>query len=312
VVAADPDFNLTGGLEALAPAGTGRRSRDLDGSHFHFPRLPATRVEGERVARLLGVSLLAGGDALECQLKALRSPRILHLATHGFFLPDQKFDSNRFGRNLVLPDPGTPPGGNRLVGPGMEDPMLRSGLALAGANTFLQGGCLPPEAEDGLLTAADVAGLDLLDTELVVLSACDTGLGEVHAGEGVFGLRRAFVAAGARTLVMSLWKVPDLATAFLMDRLYGNLLDRGLDRDLALREAQKATRDVTVGQLRAEWLSDAAIDRLAAGDAGARRALEELARQPDGHRPFEHPFYWGAFICQGDTAPLPGADPALR
>jgi CHAT domain-containing protein len=190
----------------------------------------------------------------------------------------------------------------------LENPMLRSGLALAGANIFLRGGSPPPPAEDGLLTAEEVAGLDLLGTELVVLSACDTGLGEVHVGEGVFGLRRAFVVAGARTLVMSLWKVPDLATAFLMDRLYDNLLTRGLDRDLALSDAQRATRDVTVGELRAEWLSGTTIERLAAGDAEARRVLEELARQPDGFRPFEHPFYWGAFICQGDTAPLPVMD----
>jgi CHAT domain-containing protein len=190
----------------------------------------------------------------------------------------------------------------------MEDPMLRSGLALAGANTFLKGGTLPEEAEDGLLTAEDVAGLDLLDTELVVLSACETGLGELHLGEGVFGLRRAFVVAGARTLVMSLWKVPDLATVYLMDRLYDNLLAGGLDRDRALAEAQRATRDVTVGELRAEWLSGASIDRLAAGDPAARRSLEELASRPDGHRPFEHPFYWGAFICQGDTAPLPAVN----
>jgi hypothetical protein len=89
-----------------------------------------------------------------------------------------------------------------------------------------------------------------------------------------------------------------------MDRFYENLLTHGLDRDLALRDAQRATRDATVGELRAEWLSETMIERLAAGDAGARRGLDELTRQRDGHRPFAHPFYWGAFICQGDTAPL--------
>jgi CHAT domain-containing protein len=186
----------------------------------------------------------------------------------------------------------------------MENPMLRSGLALAGANTFLHGALPPAEAEDGLLTAEDVAGLDLLDTELVVLSACDTGLGAVHLGEGVFGLRRAFVVAGAKTLVMSLWKVPDLATAFLMDRLYDNLLERGLDRDLALREAQRATREATVGQLRGEWLGPGALDRLAGGSPAARQELERLAARADDERPFEAPAYWGAFILQGDTAPL--------
>src|SRR5262249_53556273 len=153
---------------------------------------------------------------------------------------------NQLGHNLELMGFGETPGAGRLRGPGMENPMLRSGLALAGANTFLRGASPPAEAEDGLLTAEDVAGLDLLDTELVVLSACETGLGAVHLGEGVFGLRRAFIVAGAKTLVMSLWKVPDLATAFLMDRFYDNLLTRGLDRDLALSEAQRFTRNATI------------------------------------------------------------------
>ena len=310
LVAADPDFDLGVGADAPTPAAPlpCRLSRDLDRSRYHFARLPGTRAEGERVARRLGVPPLLDGAALEGRLKACRSPRILHLATHGFFLPDQPRDMNQLGRNLELMGVGETPGLGRLSGPGMEDPMLRSGLALAGANTFLRGAAPPPEAEDGLLTAADVASLDLLDTELVVLSACETGLGVVHVGEGVFGLRRAFVVAGAKTPVMSLWKVPDLATAFLMYRFYDNLLTRGLDRDLALSEAQRATRDATIAQLKAEWLTPAMIDRLAAGDAEARRHLEQLAGQPDDYRPFASPFFWGAFICQGDPSPLPGIE----
>ncbi len=228
----------------------------------------------------------------------------MHLATHGFFLPDQTRDPNRDFRNLELLG-GQDGGFGRLAGPGMENPMLRSGLALAGANTFLRGDPLPPDAEDGLLTAEDVSGLDLLDTELVVLSACDTGLGAVHAGEGVFGLRRAFIVAGAKTLVMSLWKVPDLATAFLMDRFYDNLLNRRMDRDLALSDAQRCTRDATIGQLKQEWLTPAKIERLASGNLDSRRGLQELAAKADDHRPFAAPFYWGAFICQGDPSPLP-------
>jgi tetratricopeptide (TPR) repeat protein/CHAT domain-containing protein len=282
----------------------GRLSRDFNRGQCYFSPLPGTRVEGERLAALLGVQPLLAGAALEDALKACRSPRILHLATHGFFLPDQPPDLNQLGHNLGLIGAGETPGLGLLSGPGMESPMLRSGVALAGANTFLRGAVVPAEAEDGLLTAEDVAGLDLLDTELVVLSACETGLGAVHAGEGVFGLRRAFVVAGAKTLVMSLWKVPDLATAFLMDRFYDNLLTRGLARDLALREAQRTTRDATVAQLKGEWLTPTMIEQLAAGDADARRRLQDLAQQPDDYRPFEHPLYWGAFICQGDPAPL--------
>jgi CHAT domain-containing protein len=119
---------------------------------------------------------------------------------------------------------------------GIDGPELPSRVL-----TFLRGGQLPPQAEDGLLTAEDVSGMDLLDTELVVLSACETGLGEVKVGEGVFGLRRAFVLAGAQTLVMSLWKVPDEATRELMRDFYAHLL-AGRPRAEALRAAQLALK----------------------------------------------------------------------
>ncbi len=251
-----------------APHSTGRHSRDLnrDRSAYHFHRLPGTRDEGERVAALLGVSPWLDATALEGRLKTqCHSPRILHLATHGFFLPDQPRDLNREGRGLGLDFgefSGVRDGMARFSSPMMENPMLRSGLALAGANTWLKAGNPPEEAEDGLLTAEDVTGLDLLATELVVLSACETGLGQVRVGEGVFGLRRAFVLAGAKTLVMSLWKVPDEPTRELMEAFYGRLL-AGEGRAEALRQAQLALK----------------------------------AKYPE-------PFYWGAFICQGDPGPL--------
>jgi hypothetical protein len=244
-----------------APAArcAGRHSRDLDRDRgaYHFHRLPGTRAEGERVATRLGVSPWLDGAALEGRLKtACRSPRILHLATHGFFLPDQERDLNSEGRGPGFEFggfSGAEDGMGRLSGPMMENPMLRSGLALAGANTWLKAGHPPEEAEDGLLTAEDVTGLDLLATELVVLSACETGLGQVHVGEGVFGLRRAFVLAGAKTLVMSLWKVPDGPTR----ELYGGLLrpaagGRGPRRGVApgpTRAEGQVPRAVLLGRL---------------------------------------------------------------
>jgi CHAT domain-containing protein len=167
--------------------------------------------------------------AVEVSLKTSRSPRILHLATHGFFLPDQQ-----------PPEMETSGRGSRFS-QRLENPLLRSGLALAGANTWLRGGTPPPEAEDGLLTAEDVSGLDLLATQLVVLSACETGLGQVQIGEGVFGLRRAFMLAGAKTLVMSLWKVSDHETQQLMGYFYQGIL-KGRHRADALREAQLALK----------------------------------------------------------------------
>jgi tetratricopeptide (TPR) repeat protein len=221
---------------ALAP---GRRSRDFSRSLSPFSRLPGTRVEGERVAALLGVQPWLDDTALEGRLKAeCRSPRILHLATHGFFLPDQGRAAAESPAAFSGPAAGEP---ERLSGAGLENPLLRSGLALAGANTWLRRGRLPAEAEDGLLTAEDVTGLDLRDTELVVLSACQSGVGEVHTGEGVFGLRRAFALAGARTLLVSLWSVPDEPTRELMEDFYRRVL-AGEPRAAALRRAQQGLK----------------------------------------------------------------------
>jgi CHAT domain-containing protein len=268
LVAADPDFNLsaaasqdTASLEQ-EPQTRGRRSRDLQRGLTTVGQLPGTWAEGEGIATMLKVKPCLGKEALEARIKACRSPRILHLATHGFFLEDQPRDPNQEGRGLGAFSAQAEGGWGRLARPGMENPLLRSGLLLAGFNTWFTGGALPAEAEDGILTAEDVSGLDLLATELVVLSACETGLGEVRTGEGVFGLRRAFVLAGAKTLVMSLWKVPDDATRELMEDFYRRIL-QGEGRVAALRAAQLAMKE----------------------------------KYPD-------PFYWGAFICQGDPGPL--------
>ncbi|BAZ21218.1 tetratricopeptide TPR_2 repeat protein [Kalymmatonema gypsitolerans NIES-4073] len=230
LVIADPDFDLSTEKPPTScdiPKSFGRQSRDLNGRTLHFKHLPGTRVEGEQISAMLGVQPWLEGTALESQLKACRSPRILHFATHGFFLEDQKHEPKQEHFDPM----------GRLSGHGLENPLLRSGLALAGANTWLKYKSLPPEAEDGVITAEDVSGLDLLNTELVVLSACETGLGEIHTGEGVFGLRRAFVLAGAKTLVMSLWQVPDRQTQELMTDFYTRVLQGQPCAD-ALREAQ--------------------------------------------------------------------------
>jgi CHAT domain-containing protein len=133
---------------------------------------------------------------------------------------------------------GTP---QQYLGPSLQNPLLRSGLALAGVNTWVHQGQLLEEAEDGVLTAEDVSGLDLLDTELGVLSACETGLGQIHTGEGVFGLQRAFILAGAKALLMSLWAVPDETTRLLMEEFYERILS-GQPRAEALRLSQQAVR----------------------------------------------------------------------
>src|SRR5262249_3767193 len=160
-----------------------------------FPALLHAESEARAVAATLGPTrVLLGREATETAFKALHGPRLLHIATHGFFLPDQPRDpaASRALARLSF--------GARTSASG-EDLLLRSGLALAGANPRQSG------ADDGILTALEVSGTDLYGTQLVVLSACETGLGKAITGDGVYGLRRALVLAGARTQVMSLWKV---------------------------------------------------------------------------------------------------------
>ncbi len=258
VVIADPDFDLqlsdsdSAGLQSY-PA---ENNSTIDLSRIYFKRLPGTRNEGIRIAALLNVKPWLDNTALESRLKSLRSPKILHIATHGFFIEDG--EDNRFASHL-------PADGEQAVSSAAKEranPMLRSGIALSGANWKHKRFVPYPEAEDGVITAEDVVGLDLRDTELVVLSACDTGLGEIHDGEGVMGLRRAFAIAGTRTLIMSLWKVPDLQTQQLMEMFYTEL-KKGTPRGDALRQAQLGVRQ----------------------------------QHPQ-------PYYWAAFICQGDCGPL--------
>jgi CHAT domain-containing protein len=241
VVAANPDFRLGGQTKSVQPNdsfgfGQGRRSRDLNHDQLRFDPLLGAHREGASVSvRIAAQQLWTGVDVLESKIKAIRSPQILHIATHGFFLPDQRHDLNQLSRLIVIGDV------HPLQGPGMENPMLRSGLALAGAQTYLEGGSLPPEAEDGLLTAEDVSGMDLRGTELVVLSACNSGLGEARVGQGVFGLRRAFEIAGAHTMITSLWKADDAVTCELMTAFY-DALKNGRTKMRALRSAQQKVR----------------------------------------------------------------------
>jgi CHAT domain-containing protein len=171
-----------------------------------FKPLPETATEAKAVAERLGpnTQIFMGGDANEQNLFGLKSPRVLHLATHGFFLSD----------------------------PGLPNPLLRVGLALAGARSSAVAG-----SGYGLLSALRLEGLSLRGTELVTLSACDTGLGDAFAGEGVAGLNQAFLAAGARRVMLSLWKVPDRETSLLMQDFYTRYAN-GDDPAEALRAAK--------------------------------------------------------------------------
>jgi CHAT domain-containing protein/Tfp pilus assembly protein PilF len=250
VVFADPDFSAPHPsspstarsepvqTERSAPLERFFSTLRADLAERPWVRLPGTRQEAEAIQRRIPqAQLFLGSEATRDRLVHLPTPGILHLATHGFFLEDAPAlpASRAVGHFGAL---GTAPGAPRP-----PDPLLRSGLVLASAR--------PPateasntaghQADSALVTALELAGLNLWGTQLVVLSACDTGRGEVRLGQGVYGLRRAFVTAGAETVVMSLWKVNDNTTRLLMDAYYGHLL-AGQGRATALREAMRTSR----------------------------------------------------------------------
>jgi len=175
-------------------------------------------------------------NALKAVVAGVKGPRILHLATHGAFLPDLA------PPDLVAGKQAAPPVEQRCR---PRDPMLRSLLAFAGADRLWAEGIPPSEKVDsGILTAAEAVGLNLQGTELVVLSACDTGLGSEVSGEGVFGLRRALQEAGAQSILMSLWKVPSEQTTELMTAFYHHWLDDRMDKHAALSKAQDDLRNL--------------------------------------------------------------------
>jgi CHAT domain-containing protein/tetratricopeptide (TPR) repeat protein len=234
-----------------------------DLASLHFTALPGTGHEVHDLARLWTespVGLLEHRGANERAFKQTApGHRVLHLATHGFFLGS----SCSRGTGGTRAVGGLSAGRNSQPRIGMADnPLLLSGLALAGANRRAEAG---PDDEDGILMAEEVAGLNLHGVEWAVLSACDTGLGEVKVGEGVFGLRRAFQVAGVRTVIMGLWSVGDESARAWMTALYEGRLKRRLTTADAVHQASLAV-------LR------------------TRRA----ARQST------HPFHWAAFVAAGD------------
>lgn len=301
IVVADPRFQLP--IAAPAPdEPCGDTLRDLGSLQIRFSPLPGTRLEGEIVAHHLGAEMWTGEDALKGRFKMLQRPWVLHCATHGFFL---RSPVDETGAPAAVPEDRAA-FVDRLGGPWMTSPMLRSGLALAGCQSWLEGARLPDEAGNGLLTADDVSMIDLRGTEMVVLSACDTAMGVPSPGEGVFGLRRGFVASGARTLIMSLWKVHDLAAVLLMEHFYTVLLnDTGISRGVALQRARQYLRDkVTVGDIRERWLSEDMIAKLSGDSKTYRAQLMRWRSEPDEVRLFRDVRYWGAFILHGDRGPL--------
>jgi TPR repeat protein len=224
------------------------------------------------VSDLLGVSPIVGPDVTEAAFMACERPRILHLATHGWFLPAADYEGEtppwmshpRLShlKNLTyLTRPGViVMGVNAEFSQQLYDQLLvRCGLVTAGFNTAWAGLPLPEAGGDGLVTGADVAELDLHGTELVVLSACETGLGQAIDFEGIYGLRRAFETAGAANLITALWQVADESTTTFMGEFYERLSADAMPSRI-LRETQLAVR-----------------------------------------RTLPHPYFWGGFACQATS-----------
>jgi CHAT domain-containing protein len=235
----------------------------------------------ERRFRQAPVTELRAEDATESAVRR-QSPRhrYLHLATHGFFAPAE-LKSALAASKAAQPQPGDLFTEKDVTG---FHPGLLSGLVLAGANRTV-----PPGQDDGILTALEIATLDLSGVDLAVLSACETGLGETAAGEGLLGVQRAFQVSGARSVVASLWKVDDQATQALMTEFYRNLWDKSLGKLEALRQAQLAMLygyDRGNGKPRGGG-EDVPVDP---------KALE-AARKQGRTLP---PLYWAGFVLSGD------------
>ncbi|MDB9312253.1 CHAT domain-containing protein, partial [Spirulina sp. CS-785/01] len=262
LIVADPDYDNPGQTRTATRSSN---SRSTDIANLQFSDLPGTAAEAEAIQQLLPqATILTETEATENTIKQTPSPNILHIATHGFFLEDVEqvaptpvnsslTASNNRGLIVVRPRPGSSPRPQNT-----ENPLLRSGLAMAGFNRKESG------TEDGVLTALELASLNLYGTKLVVLSACETGVGSVNNGEGVYGLRRALAIAGSESQVMSLWNVSDEGTKDLMTQYYQRL-QRGEGRSEALRQVQ-------LGMLQSSKYS--------------------------------HPYYWSAFIPSGEWRPM--------
>ena len=200
--------------------------------------LPGTKAEAESITDILNkigveTSLLEDVSANEESFKNLdhNSKTIIHIATHGFYLNKARdIVKNKFViRNYAVDSDGA------------FNPMRLTGLLFAGANRAWNNNNVITGIEDGILTADEISQIDLANTEIVILSACTTGLGDFASPEGVFGLQRAFKLAGVKTIVMSLWEVPDEATSSLMQYFYKNIA-LGMEKHKAFKEAQKKLR----------------------------------------------------------------------
>ena len=266
----NPDFNFQVGEPSTETCQDKQQepNRCPESSGFSFSSLPGTEREVNQIKEVLtneNVETFKSQFASEATLKKIESPKILHIATHGFFQKNITIDGdNQKTRAMLTVSDATKPSDISINGEEINNPLLASGIALSGANRIQRGIDIDDKTDDGIVSAMEIKGLSLKGTSLVVLSACNTGIGDVERAQGVFGLRRAFQIAGARSLLMSLWKVPDSETADLMRRFYMNLYD---------------------GKSKVDSLN---------------MSIKDTMREIKKIRGTDHPFYWGGFILIGN------------
>jgi CHAT domain-containing protein len=299
----DVDFGGDSGRNLLAQSTGLRRDAFRGSDRLVFPPLPATRKEIDELAQLYRaryrerpiVAILDGKFATEQAFRdAAPRYQIVHLATHGFFSPRLA----SVPRAKITPMPVSSGAGDRqelgvdpAVDPAALHPGLLSGVALAGASIS------PPRAsdpsrDDGILTALEVAELDLDETDLVVLSACNTGLGRIAGGEGVLGIQRAFQVAGAQASIAAIWPVDDAATQALMIEFYRNLWKPGAKRLRALDALTNAQRSMM------RFYSPKTKQIVRRGPAD-ERDVQIKPRNPSAPGEKLAPAYWAAFVFSG-------------
>ena len=283
VVFADPNYDFSPGSKPTTTVAANDSGKDSDKLRDaqsvsssvlpKVPRLPGTAAESTAIKPSLATyakgqpTIYTDQRAQESFFKRLQRPRVLVLATHGFFLPDQQVKHSGIGGDN---------GGERGAAPALtvdgkpvENPLLRCGLMLAGCNTLSHSTTTAADAKptettnDGILTGMEIVGTDLRNTDLVVLSACETGLGDVHNGEGVAGLRQAFQLAGAKSVVATLWQIPDNDSSAIITKFFDQL---------------------SAGDSKAQSLRQAQLDRI-----NTLRQRYTAA----------HPFFWAAFTVTG-------------
>lgn len=240
LIMADPDYDMgmdekekiVKEMDITETRVRGAVSKDM--LKMRFSRLPDTKQEADAIEKIIKDRLKISVDnyqnkkALEEVLFKVEYPKILHIATHGYFVSDEEVKGKDL-RGVEIKFKSDFAEDNYLT---IENPMLRSGIVFAGVNTSLKEG-----RDDGIISAEKILGLKLKGTELVVLSACETGSGDVQNGEGVFGLKRSFILSGAKTVITSLWSVPSVETTELMTDFY-TIMSEGKTKAMALRLAK--------------------------------------------------------------------------